>query len=181
MKLDMRRIAVGATTSLLLVSAALACGDKLVALGGGVPFDRIGKQRYPGSVILFANPERRLNSAITDIRLDSALTRAGHTVRTVVSRADLERALNDAKIDIVLMDLADAVELNARLTDKVPTLPVLYGARADELPAAATDRCVLDTDKRRAMKLIKAVNQIIEGHEKGQPVLCAQIGGRGLS
>jgi hypothetical protein len=180
MKLDMRHIAIGATSGLLLVSAALACGDKLVALGGGVPFDRIGKQLYPGSVILYLNPETSLNSAVADLRLDSALMRAGHSVRTVTSRSDLESALRAAKTDVVLMDLADAVELNARLTDEVPTLPVLYGARAGE-PAGAPDRCVLDADKKRAMKLFKAVNRIIEGREKGQPVDCVQIGGRGLS
>jgi hypothetical protein len=175
------RVAIVAAAGILFISAALACGDKLVTLGGGVPFDRIGKQRYPGSVILFANPERRLTSAITDIQLDSALTRAGHSVRTVSSRSDLESALRSAGTDVVLMDWADAVELNARLTDKVPTLPVSYGARAGESAAGAPDRCVLDADKGRAMRLIKAVNRIIEDREKGQPVTCAQIGGRGLS
>ena len=31
-----------------------ACGDKLVGLGGGVPFARIHPERYVGQILLFA-------------------------------------------------------------------------------------------------------------------------------
>jgi len=178
MKIDMRHLAIGVTTGFLLASAALACGDKLVALGGGVPFDRIHSD-HPGNVLLYLNPASRLTAANNDLRLDRALTRAGHTVRTVATRDDLDRAVRDAAADVVLMDWADARELDASLTDKVPTLPVRYGAgTADTALAGAGSRCVIDADKRRAIVLVRAVNTIVEGHDEGRPVDCARIGGR---
>jgi hypothetical protein len=100
----------------------------------------------------------------------------------VGSRADLDRALLEAKVDVVLMDWADALSLDARLTDKVTTLPVFYGGASGEFARLDTqDRCVLDADKKRAMKLFRAVNRIVYDHAKGQPVDCAQIGGRGVT
>jgi hypothetical protein len=178
MKTLLRRYSIGAATSILVFSAALACGDKLVALGGGVPFDRIHSD-HPGNVLLYLNPGSRLNAANNDLRLDRALARAGHTVHSVATRDDLERAMQGAEADVVLMDWADAMQLNAQLTDKVPTLPVNYGGSAgNTVPADAHGRCIIDADKRRAIVLVRAVNSIVEGHEKGLPIDCARIGGR---
>ena len=45
-----------------LVSAATAdaCGDKLVGLGGGVPFARIHPQHYVGRIVVYARPDSEL-------------------------------------------------------------------------------------------------------------------------
>jgi len=166
---------------MLSVSAALACGDKLVALGGGVPFDRIHAAR-PGSVILFLNPATKLERVNNDFALDRTLTRAGHTVRTVNTREDLKRALSEAETDVVLMDWADAIDLNARLTDKIPTLSVSYPSGSGD--AARIDPqggCVIDADKRRASKLVRAINEAIADRENGTALDCARLGGRGSS
>jgi hypothetical protein len=172
----------GAAVGLLSLSAALACGDKLVALGGGVPFERIHVARHPGTVILYLNPETQLRVANADIRLDTALTRAGHTVRTVVTRADLDRAIQAAGTNLVLMDWADAMQLNARLTDKIPTLPVIYGAGPDEVAQAQSqNRCVVEANKGKGTQLVRAIEHILQDQQKGLPVDCAQIGGRGVS
>ena len=179
MNKQVRRIVIVAAAGVLFVSAALACGDKLVALGGGVPFDRI-HSAHPGNVLLYLNPCSSLNTANNDLRLDRALTRAGHTVRTVATRNDLDRVMRDATADVVLMDWADAMQLNARLTDKLPTLPVRYGA-GTTAPAESHDGCFIEADKRRAVTLVRAVNSIMEGREKGLPVSCSKIGGRGAT
>ena len=172
----------GGAFGLLALTAALACGDKLVALGGGVPFERIHVAQHPGNVILFLNPETRLRTANADIRLDTALKRAGHNVRTVATRADLDRALQEPQTNLVLMDWADALQLNAWLTDKIPTLPVLYGAGPDEVAQAVSqNRCVVETDKRKGTQLVRAVEHILADQEKGLAVDCAKIGGRGVS
>ena len=175
------RMVMGAAAGLLLVSAAMACGDKLVALGGGVPFDRIHARRA-GHVILYLNPQSGLTAANADIRLDAALTQAGHNVRAVATRGDLERALGEAEADVVLMDWADAAQLNAGISNKVPTLAVLYGGRGGELARVeAREQCVLEADRRRASQLLKAVDRIIEDHARGRQVDCGRIGGRGVS
>jgi hypothetical protein len=177
------RLAItGSALGLLALSAALACGDKLVALGGGVPFERIHVARHAGQVILYLNPETRLRAANSEIRLDVALTRAGHKVRTVSSRVDLERALQETHADLVLMDWADAMQLNARLTDKIPTLPVIYGGGPEEFAQAQSQNaCVMETNKSKGGQLMRAIEHILEDHEKGLPVDCAKIGGRGLT
>jgi hypothetical protein len=175
-----RHLATGVAVGFLLAPAALACGDKLVALGGGVPFNRI-HERQSGNVILYLNPRTRFNAANADIRLDAALTRAGHKVRTVATRADLEHALRDAEADLVLMDWADAVELDARLSDKVPTLAVLYGAQEASAQTETVDRCVFEADHRRSSRVVRAVDRIIDDHTNGRPVDCARIGGRGVT
>lgn len=180
MKRSLRLVSVGAISSVLIVSAAFACGDKLVALGGGVPFDRVHAPAHPGTVILYLNPATRLQVANSDLRLESALTRAGHTVRTVGTRADLDRAIQDSGADVVLMDWADATQMDARITDKVPTLPVRYESGTGDT-SLARDRCVIDADKRRAIVLLRAVNSIVEDHEKGRQVDCEKIGGRGAT
>jgi hypothetical protein len=179
----MRATGIGATLALLVATIGWACGDKLVALGGGVPFERIRMAQHPATVILYLNPERHLQAVNADIRLDKALARAGHTVRTVATRADLDRAMREAGADIVLMDWADAFALNAKLTDKLPTLPVVYGgAGAAELSSAQTQgTCVVEASKRKSAQLMRAVEHIIEDREKGLTVDCAKIGGRGVT
>jgi hypothetical protein len=179
----MRTAWAGATFALFVATIGWACGDKLVALGGGVPFDRIRMSQHPSTVILYLNPERHLQAVNADIRLDKALTRAGHNVRTVATRADLDRAMREAGADIVLMDWADAFALNAKLTDKLPTLPVVYGgAGPAELSSAnARSTCVVEASKRKSAQLVRAVEHVIEDREKGLTVDCAKIGGRGVT
>lgn len=167
---------------MLVVSPSFACGDKLAALGGGVPFNRIQPFAHPGNVILYLKPESRFAGANADIGLDRALTRAGHTVRVVASRSDLDRALSEAEADVVLMDFADAKALDARLSDRVPTLSVSYGEGAGAtLKVSPSNQCFIEADKHRAVRLVRAVNSIIEGRESGHPIECAKIGGRGSS
>jgi CheY-like chemotaxis protein len=182
MSRKLRLTITGAALGLVSLSAALACGDKLVALGGGVPFERIHVTRHSGQVILYLNPETRLRIANAEMRLDTALTRAGHTVRTVTTRADLDHALQEARADLVLMDWADAMQLNARLTDKIPTLPVIYGAGPDAVAQAASqNRCVIEANKGKGSQLVRAIEHILEGQGKGVAVDCVKIGGRGVS
>ena len=48
--------AAAAVCATSLTTAAWACGDKLVALGGGVGFDRVMVSRNPGHIILMLEP-----------------------------------------------------------------------------------------------------------------------------
>ena len=171
---------IGAASALLLQSAAFACGDKLVALGGGVPFERIHVARHPGKVILYLDVDSGLRAANADMRLDTALTRAGHRVLTVATPADLDRAMAQSGADLVVMDWAVEAKIKARLADNVRTLPILYGAAPQDVTRArAQDHCVVDASRRDGARLLLTIEQILEDQTKGFPVDCARAGGRG--
>ena len=45
-----------ATLALSSAPSALACGDKLTVLGGGIPFDKIHTSHRHGSLIMYLSP-----------------------------------------------------------------------------------------------------------------------------
>jgi len=142
---------------------ARACGDKLMVLGGGLPFERVHVGRRQSNVILFLNPDSRLSATNAELRLDQTLTRAGHKVRSVVSTTELTRALNEARADFVLMDWRDTRLLPGPLRTGVPIMPVTYGANAEERAAAQASReCVVEASKGRARQLVRAIETILE-------------------
>jgi hypothetical protein len=152
--------------------AALACGDKLVALGGGMSFERVFSSRHPGKLILFLRPDSALRAANADLRIDAALERAGHNVRTVATRAELEQALRDASADLVVADWVDARELNTEVGGQVAILPVSAGS---ERRAAASSGCLVDASKRKGRQVVHAVEQVLTKHNKGLPSPCSQL------
>src|SRR5215471_14247171 len=107
------------------VSVADACGDKLVPLGGGVLFGRVFNSKHPGKLVLFMTPDSQFRAANTQLHLDSALARAGHTVRTVSTRSELEESLQAGAADLVVTDWVDARKLDSEIGGSVGILPVL--------------------------------------------------------
>lgn len=173
--------ALAAAASVVSAPASQACGDKLVPLGGGVRFEQIHASRHPGKIILFLNPASRLPAANDEFRLDAALQKAGHAVRTVASRDELDLALRSGNPDLVLVDWSDVVQLQALLDGEAgspPVLPVLYRPTAEELLAAREQaRCVAPAAKRRGrMAVMQSVEEILERRGKGLPADCGTGG-----
>jgi hypothetical protein len=145
------------------VPSVEACGDKLLVLGGGLPFERVHVSRRQSNVILFLNPDSRLSATNSEVRLDQTLARAGHKVRSVVSTAELTRALDEARADFVLMDWRDTHLLPGALRGTVPILPVTYGATAEERAAAQASRnCVVEASKGHNRQFVRAIESILE-------------------
>jgi hypothetical protein len=170
-------LAVAAATSIVSTPASEACGDKLVPLGGGVRFEQIHASRHPGKIILFLNPASKLPAANDEFRLGAALEKAGHAVRAVANRDELELALRTGNPDLVLVDWSDVVQLGGVLhgeTGSPPVLPVLYRPTAEELLAAREQaRCVAPAAKRRGrMAVIQSVEEMLERRGKGLPIDC---------
>jgi hypothetical protein len=158
-------------------STSQACGDKLVPLGGGVRFEQIHVSPNPGKIILFLNPASKLRAANDEFRLGAALQKAGHAVRAVVSRPELEVALQTGNPDLVLMDWSDVVQMQAELQTEAgspPILPVIYRPTADELLAARERApCVAPAAKRKGRQnVVQSVEQVLERRGKGLPVDC---------
>lgn len=175
--------AVVAATSLISVPSSQACGDKLVPLGGGVRFEQIHVSRHPGKIVLFLNPASKLRTANDEFHLGAALERAGHSVRAVGSRDDLERVLQTANADLVVMDWSDALQLQVGSlagSASPPILPVLYRPTAEELLAVREQTpCVAPAAKRKGRQaVVKAVEQMLERRGNGLPPDCAAAGRR---
>jgi CheY-like chemotaxis protein len=174
-----------ATIALLSPSFTQACGDKLVVLGGGVPFSRIHKSRHPGKVVLFVNPNSQLRAANEEFRLGAALSLAGHTVQIVESRAALDRTLAETRPDLVLMDWSEALSLSADLA-RSPSSPailhVLYKPTPTELAAAQEQtHCVAEAAKRKGRHVMRTVEQMMETRDNGLPVTCDEPPVKGKS
>lgn len=104
-----------------------ACGDKLLMLGRGIRFQSKHTPRA-ASVLLYL-PESATGLALTDPKLESALREAGHAVRAVTSRGDLESALGTGTFDVVLANVTHAPELEraqAVAAHNSVVLPAIY-------------------------------------------------------
>jgi hypothetical protein len=103
-----------------------ACGEKLLLLGRGVRFQSRHTPR-PASVLLYL-PQSAAGQPLTDPNLESALKEAGHAVRAVTARADLESALRSGSYDVVLANISDAPDLDrAQVTAaNAVVLPAVY-------------------------------------------------------
>lgn len=151
-------------------SGAYACGDKLVALGGGMSFQRVFSSRHPSQLILYMPAASALRAANKEMQIDATLTRAGHTVRTVTTRDELDEAMRNAAADLVVTDWVDAREVNSDLGGRVAVLPVLAGGKATGATRAG---CSVDAVKYRGRLVVRAVEQVLSTHSKGLPPACA--------
>ncbi len=123
----MRTMLVGGSLVLgilvLTSPVARACGDKLLALGVGVRFQRAFKAERPASILIF--PGGSGGGALAkDTELQEALKQAGHTLQAVADAGSLQQALRSGKYDVVLADLSDAAGV-APLTQAAPSRPTL--------------------------------------------------------
>ena len=127
----MRRILVW----VVLVSAALiqnptpvdACGFKLLPLGRGIRYQSRHTPRA-ASVLLYL-PTTASGRSLTDPNVESALREAGHAVRAVTTKVDLENALRSGDYDVILANFTDAPDLEkvqAVVEGNAVVLPALY-------------------------------------------------------
>lgn len=165
-----------AITTLALASApsALACGDKLTVLGGGIPFDKIHTTHRHGTLVMYLSPDSRLSAINSDARLDQALTRDGHQVKLVQSSAELKQALDAGQVDFVLIDWSEANKLQKDVVANVPIVPVTYGTDAAERALAQSrSGCVVQSNKRHSQEMVHEVEALLEN----QSALAASCAG----
>ena len=136
----MRRFGTGAAfvaTTLLSGTAVLACGDKLLAVGRVVRFQRVYAAHEANLVIYLAGAQGR--AALDDAKLRNMLTRAGHKLQIVASGSQLEEALKSGKVDVVLVDFEDLAGIVGDLQSapsKPVIVPVLFKPSKSELARA---------------------------------------------
>jgi|KBSMisStandDraft_5_1062788.scaffolds.fasta_scaffold576517_1 hypothetical protein len=137
----MKRIFAGlGVAAVLLFGASLAqgCGDKNVSINSGILNQRAYVAWKKASVVIFSNP-RASGAALTKRNLRAAMKEAGHSVVFVQDSNQLAQVLEGGRVDILLIDLADAGtvahELDSAST-KPTVVPVLYKPSKSDFAAA---------------------------------------------
>ena len=164
----MRRLflLLGCFTAIVLLAApqVYACGDKLLVLNRGLRFQDLSGSR-PASILLYSHTGSRTSDAINDGRLKSALVRAGHKLQMVEERSRLDDALKTGHYDLVLVDLADApdVEEQLRAAPSPPVVvPVVYeGTKAEAEAVKKHYRCLLKAPDKSG-NYLNAIDRALE-------------------
>jgi hypothetical protein len=127
---------------------AMACGDKLVIVGRGMRPKRV-KGSVPASILVYADPKGSMPAALDEGHLRRDLEKAGHRVRSVGTREELDSALDTGTYDLVFTDIksAPAIETEAKGASSKPTvLPTLFNPSDADLAAATKEyHCVVKT------------------------------------
>ena len=123
--------------ALLSGTAALACGDKLLAIGRGVRFQRVSAAHEANLLIYSAGTERR--AVLANNNLQTALGRAVRKLQLIQDASELDEALKSGQADIVLVDFADLAGITRQLQSapsKPVIVPILVKPSKAELAAA---------------------------------------------
>src|SRR6266516_6226020 len=124
-----RALAIAAIAAGVLTfggGVAAGCGDKFVMIGGG---SRVNRSKFPSRVLVFMNPGSRIPAAEKEFHVEATLTAAGHKAKFVESEAEVQKALDSGKYDLVLADVADVPVLRKQCgasASKPAVLPILY-------------------------------------------------------
>ena len=160
----------------LLATAALACGDKLVAMGGGVGFERVMVSRNPGHIIMMLEPSTGLAAANDKFNLAGSLKLAGHEVFVATSAENLREQRLAVAPDVILVDASRAKQFRFQPVSAgtgPAILPVAYsaegGGQALADPEAA---CVTVAGGRKGAQVLKAVEQTMKLRKRGLPTPC---------
>ncbi len=164
------------TCGVLLAGSALACGDKLVALGGGVGFQRVIVSRNPSNIIILLEPASGLEAANKRFNLVTSLSLAGHEVSIASSDEELSAHRATLKPDLILVDAESAKRYDVRsaAAGKGPTIiPVTYTVEGAQFPMSATQSgCGSVEVGRKGSQLLKAVEGALKLRSRGQPMPC---------
>lgn len=169
-------VSIAAALTIACGSAALACGDKLVALGGGVGFERVMVSRYPGHIILWLEPATGLKAANDKFNLAASLSLAGHEVFIVKNADEFREQRVAAAPDLILVDATRAAQLQLQplAGGEAPAImPVAYSADSGKLDVTGQQAdCVTVAGGRKGAQLLKAVENTLKRRSRGLPMSC---------
>ncbi len=154
----------------------LACGDKLVGIGGGAPFARIHADHYLAQILFFARPDSVLRSFDRMAHLTDRLERSGHSVRVIDSDTALASALRDHRTDLVLAAPDDAASIrthfaNAHAAPAVLAVVQLSDHRAANAPLLTS--CQLQMSYHQSRDAEAAIDSFISRRQAGAIPDCA--------
>jgi len=148
-------------TFALAGSLANACGDKFLIVGRCVSYQRLHRAPHPGSLLLVWSANSREGFAVRDPDLVQILAEAGHQVAVLEDPARLEKAMASEHFDLILVDIADADQIERTFSEgsgKATVVPVMSRATKAELTEAKQQhKYVLSTPSKRS-RILAAVD-----------------------
>jgi hypothetical protein len=143
--------------------SAQGCGDKLLALGRGVRFQRAFAAAHPAFVLVYAAPGSR--AALTkDAELQAALKSAGHKLQALDDPRSLPGLLTSGRYDVVLVDMAE-VSAFTQAAQSAPShpsvVPVMYKPDKAALAAAARQYPVVLRAPAKPVEFLAAIDEIM--------------------
>jgi hypothetical protein len=170
-------VLAGFAITLAAPMPAVACGDKLSMMGGGVSFEMLNPSLHPARVVVFVTPDSPLFA--TRSALQKKLERAGHMVTVVDSPDALQKSLRTAPADIVLTNLTDersATPVNAGARAPV-LLSLVYKPTAASFSAtSASVTCTTRMDKARGSQVLDDIESVMSSKGAGLASDCAPAG-----
>jgi hypothetical protein len=137
--IEMRRLTARALLLALIALSgprAIACGDKLLAIGRGVRFQHLSAARQAQLVIYCAGAER---GPLSSIKLQTTLKKAVHRVQVVQDRTQLDDLLKAGQVDVILVEDAELAAITRHLqvaSSRPAILPILVKPSKAEFAAA---------------------------------------------
>ena len=163
-------------SAISLAGTAWACGDKLVALGGGIGFERLMVSRNPGNIILLLEPTTGLTAANDRFHLAASLSLAGHEVFIAKNAEELRAQSGAAAPDLILVDASRAKELQIQFVSSGAgpvIMPIAYPADGGAVvPVDRQAGCVTIADGRKGAQVLKAVEQALKLRSRGLAMPC---------
>jgi hypothetical protein len=159
----------------LLAGTALACGDKLVALGGGVGFDRVIVSRHPGHIVLMLEPATGLAEANEKLNLAGSLSLAGHEVFVARNAEELRAHRLAVAPDLILVDAgrASGIQPQPVADKKDPViLPVAFAPSSELTSKELEGGCVVVIEGKKGAQLLKRVERVLKLRSRGEAMTC---------
>jgi hypothetical protein len=159
--------AIAAGVLALGEGVAAGCGDKFVLIGGAA---RVNRSKFPSRVLVYMNPASRVPAAEKEFHVEATLTAAGHKAKVVESGAEVQKALDTGKYDLVLADVADVPELRKQCgasASKPAVLPLLYKPTAAELATAEKEANCLVRPSKKSSDLLAVIDETMRDRSKG--------------
>ena len=103
-------------------TTALACGDKLLAVGRGLRFQHVSAAHEANLLIYSAGTQN--GAALSSTKLQTTLRRAVHRLQLVQGGSELDQVLKTGRVDVVLVDFAHLAGITRQL-QSAPSKPVI--------------------------------------------------------
>ena len=154
----------------LAVTAAFACGDKLMLFARGARFGQVYSRAHAASILAYTRQNSAVPGVVKDLERQPALKQAGHKLQVVEDPAALDEALKTGKYDLVLADVADAESLEQQMRSSPSSpvmLPILYNSSKAETTAAEKKFRFVLKAPGNADRYLAAIDKAMEQKLKG--------------
>ena len=146
----------------LAVKPANACGDKTMRVGGGLRFFQLEAKKNPSTILIHAQsfPAGRAS------RLQEFLKAVGHRAHTFENVDQVGQEFKTSHYDVVLTNLANATDLQTRVTSVSPKTVVVPVTFKSEEAAAAKQYKVTVKNPKYAEDFLPAINRVMKARAK---------------